>query len=445
MNHRLADVELSSIELGRRFREDYEGLDELVASIKEKGVLQPIALMEQEDGKYLLLAGGRRFFASAQLGLETISAKIFPLMDELNRREVELVENVNRKAMSYAELAAITAQIEQLEIAKFGKASSGPSNKEAASLAKIAALLGTNRTTVSENLMLARAIEADPSIGTRKNRSEALKAVQKASADMAHAELARRHLAAAAKTDVDVDRIRLLKSYVLGDFFQEAAKLPDGFFHLCEVDPPYGIDLPNIKQKSSETTVQGYNEIPAGEYVDFISRLLAECYRLLMENGWLIFWFGPDPWFDTVLRAIRKAGFSCNSIPAIWHKVSSNYQANHPEMYMANAYEPFFYARKGSPVLAKQGHSNVFPFPSVPQQTKFHPTERPIEMIEEVIGRFALPTCKLLVPFLGSGNTLLAAANLKIPAVGYDLEQSYKDRFTVRASNGRPGEYRSYV
>ena len=77
-----------------RVRMDAEQLDELAASIREHGVLQPILVTETLDG-YQLVAGERRFRASKQAGLERIPAVIRQLADR-DQLELALVENLQR-------------------------------------------------------------------------------------------------------------------------------------------------------------------------------------------------------------------------------------------------------------------------------------------------------------------------------------------------------------
>jgi DNA modification methylase len=94
-----------------------------------------------------------------------------------------------------------------------------------------------------------------------------------------------------------------------------------------------------------------------------------------------------------------------------------------PESILANNYECFFYVRKGYPSITRQGRANVFSYKTVPAQRKVHPTERPIELIQDILQTFCWEGARLMVPFAGSGNTLLAASNLGLTAFGYDLSE----------------------
>jgi site-specific DNA-methyltransferase (adenine-specific) len=119
----------------------------------------------------------------------------------------------------------------------------------------------------------------------------------------------------------------------------------------------------------------------------------------------------------------------------IWTKPSG--QSMSPETRLANAYEMFFYAWKGTPVLNRMGRSNIFNTPPVPAQQKTHPTERPIELMKELYDTFAFPGSRILIPFLGSGNGILAAHELKMEALGFELSKGYRDSFLVKLNGMR--------
>jgi site-specific DNA-methyltransferase (adenine-specific) len=131
---------------------------------------------------------------------------------------------------------------------------------------------------------------------------------------------------------------------------------------------------------------------------------------------------------------IKGAGFGVTRLCGIWTKGTPG-QSMNPSIRLANSYEMFFYAWKGSPALNKAGHGNDFNFPPVPAQQKVHPTERPIELMKDLYETFAFPGSRVLIPFLGSGNGLLAANALGMPAVGFELSRSYKDSFLVKANS----------
>ena len=83
-----------------------ETLDELAASIREHGVLQPILVRPIGQNRYQLVAGERRWRASKQAGLETIPALIEQIDDD-TALEISIIENLQREDISPLDEAAM--------------------------------------------------------------------------------------------------------------------------------------------------------------------------------------------------------------------------------------------------------------------------------------------------------------------------------------------------
>jgi len=78
-------------------------MQELVASIKQHGVIQPI-LVRQNGTRYVIIAGERRYRAAKSIGLTTIPA-IVKSMREQEYREISLIENLQREDLNALEEA----------------------------------------------------------------------------------------------------------------------------------------------------------------------------------------------------------------------------------------------------------------------------------------------------------------------------------------------------
>jgi len=90
---------------------DEQALNELSASIKEHGLLQPIVVIEKEEG-YLLIAGERRLRAHKLAGIEEIKAIIADVdIDDIKLRELALLENIQRENLNAIELANSYAEL----------------------------------------------------------------------------------------------------------------------------------------------------------------------------------------------------------------------------------------------------------------------------------------------------------------------------------------------
>jgi ParB family chromosome partitioning protein len=83
---------------------DEEALEELVVSIKELGIIQPLTVRKIDDNKYQLITGERRLRAAAKAGLKKVPAYIREAEDE-NMLELALVENIQREDLDAIEVA----------------------------------------------------------------------------------------------------------------------------------------------------------------------------------------------------------------------------------------------------------------------------------------------------------------------------------------------------
>ena len=83
---------------------DAAALDDLAASIREHGVLQPLLVRRLEKGGYELIAGERRLKASGIAGLKEVPVRVRDV-DDKNSLEVSLIENLQREGLNPIEEA----------------------------------------------------------------------------------------------------------------------------------------------------------------------------------------------------------------------------------------------------------------------------------------------------------------------------------------------------
>ena len=83
---------------------DQDALNELAASIKVHGIVQPIVLNQQPDGQYLIIAGERRWRAANICGLKTVPAVIKNYTDK-QIKEISIIENLQREDLNPIEAA----------------------------------------------------------------------------------------------------------------------------------------------------------------------------------------------------------------------------------------------------------------------------------------------------------------------------------------------------
>ena len=114
---------------------DSTALEELTASIKQHGVLEPILFRQDTDGVLYIVAGERRFAAAQNAGLTTVPA----IFIEGNHAEISLVENLLRQDL---------AAVEEAEALK------GLMDVQQYTQEQLAGIIGKAASTISEILSL---------------------------------------------------------------------------------------------------------------------------------------------------------------------------------------------------------------------------------------------------------------------------------------------------
>jgi len=406
----IEEVPIDKVKVGGRYRIDLGDLGGLKASIRSKGLLQPITI----DTKKNLLAGERRLKACIDLGHETIPCVIREVEGEVDALEIELIENICRKDMTWQERTLLDKRIYDLRLEQ---------DKDW-TLEKQSILTGSSKGSVARRVALADVIEGIPEIGEQDSEEKGWKVYKK---------LEERMVIQSLKKQEDVSPLKggavhADSHYIIADTLIALPSVNGGIAHFAEVDPPYAIDLKKRKGRNADTKqLDMYNEVDEDKYPDFLRIVATETYRVLKGNSFCVWWFGMT-WYPVVRDVLREVGFKVNDIPGIWVKGGAGQTAS-PDTMLASGYEPFFIARKGNPKMPGAGRGNVFSFSPVPTQKKVHPTERPISLMEEIINTFVYPSSIILVPFLGSGVTLRAAYKNNLIGFGYDLDEMNKGRF----------------
>lgn len=156
------EIELSKIQVNPdqpRHVFDEEALQELAASIRQIGVIQPITLRKIDDDLYQIIAGERRYRASSIAGLNSIPAYIRTAEDE-TVMEMALIENIQREDLNSIEIAlAYQNLIEAYNLTQ----------------ERLSERIGKKRTTIANYLRLLK-LPAEIQMGIRDKKI-----------DMAHA------------------------------------------------------------------------------------------------------------------------------------------------------------------------------------------------------------------------------------------------------------------
>ena len=418
---KVKNIPLSDIIIKDRFRQELGSLASLSESIAEKGLIQPITV----DTNLVLIAGGRRHAAAILAGLDEIPCIIRDIVDEIDAREIELFENIHRKDMEWQEQIRLIARIHTLMIEKHGD------NWTQLATSK---LLGRSRSAVTDAVELSEAMEVIPELEESSTADSARKKYKRVIEEV----IVKEALNEAKEKNQKRAIIWASDHFVVADVFKRIGAIADGVMHFAEVDPPYGIDLKKMRKDKGEH-LKTYDEIDAKDYPGFIEEISKQIYRVLYPNAFCVWWHGPT-WSSMVLGTLLNVGFKVDIIPAIWYKPGGGF-TNSPNTKLARSYEPFFVCTKGEPMLRARGRSNVYAIPGVPPSQRIHATERPVELIQEILRTFAYPQARVIVPFLGSGNTLIACYKEGMTGFGYDLSKEHKRGFLIRVAKQFPKDF----
>jgi ParB family chromosome partitioning protein len=139
----LRHIPVDQIERGQyqpRQRFDEEALEELAASIKQHGLMQPVVVTEVSANRFQLIAGERRWRASQRVGLATIPAVVKVVQPD-QQLAMALIENIQRENLNPMEEAiALSRLIEEFQLTHQAVADS----------------VGKSRTAVTNAIRLTR-------------------------------------------------------------------------------------------------------------------------------------------------------------------------------------------------------------------------------------------------------------------------------------------------
>ncbi len=215
-------------------------------------------------------------------------------------------------------------------------------------------------------------------------------------------------------------------------------ELPDSSVHLVVTSPPYNVG----KEYDQDFTLQ--------EYLEFLKKVWKEVYRVLVPGGRVcinIANLGRKPYIPLhafIINDMLDIGFLMRG-EIIWNKASSASpstawgswcSAANPTLRDVHEYILVFskgtFKRKSlgkKSTISKEEFleftKSVWTFPAVSAKEIGHPAPFPVELPYRCIQLYTYEGDVVLDPFMGSGQTALAAVKTGRFYVGYDIEEKY--------------------
>lgn len=207
---------------------------------------------------------------------------------------------------------------------------------------------------------------------------------------------------------------------------------------LVVIDPPYEVSRDTNFAAGEETgrDVDRFRmSMDFGDWDNNFTGLdvvIKECYRVLKKSGTLICFY--DLWKITILKEyFDKAKFK--QIRFIEWQKTNPVPINSKLNYLTNSREIAVTGVKcGKPVFHSEYDNGIYKHPIYHDKNRFHPTQKPIKLIEELIEKHSNKGDVVLDCFSGSGTTAIACINTYRNFVGCEISKEYFEKSVERIS-----------
>ncbi len=233
----------------------------------------------------------------------------------------------------------------------------------------------------------------------------------------------------------------------LGDCLSVMASLPDNSVELLWTDPPYGHSNHDGDFNARLNEHRGIESKPiANDSMDemrtVVDAMLSDAVRLLNEDCCCCCCCccgggGPKPTFAWVANRMDSGGLQFfHSV--IWDKLNPGlgwrYRRQHEMVMIAH--------RKGGTLRWQDDAKAVRNiYSQMPPRNRVHPNEKPLEMVGHFINLHSYPGDTVLDPFMGSGTTGLAAAQLGRKFIGIEIDETHFETALRRIREFSHGDF----
>lgn len=225
-------------------------------------------------------------------------------------------------------------------------------------------------------------------------------------------------------------------SLVNQNCFDFLKTVPDKSVDLVLIDPPYEVSRDTNFQSGEakgNDTDRFRVSMNFGDWDNNFTGLdlvIKECHRLLKDGGTLICFY--DLWKLTTLKEyFELANFKqlrfiewvkTNPVPL---NSKTNYLTNSREIAVVGV-------KKGKPIFNSEYDNGIYKYPICHDKGRFHPTQKPVALLEDLILKHSNENDTILDCFAGSGSTAVAAHNTNRNFIGCELSKEYFDKTLER-------------
>ena len=388
-------------------------IEELSESIRERGLLHPLAVQDLNTTppSYLVRAGRKRLRACEMIGHMEVPCVIVS-GNEQELKLIQIEENLRRYNLPWWEICAYIADWHALRQEEKGIAEpkKGKAKRERPghSMRDTAAELGKSLGFISEAIALDAAVKRDPVLRKIKDRDTAIRLVRSA------AKRIEAELGAEAPVEFAINQV------YNGSATDILKQFPHSSFNACITDPPW-LKYVDEKLTRDDDTVPVFKEV----------------YRVLKPDSFLYMFVGFED-FRSYSRRLPHFGFTVAKTPLFWVKKELRVKRTEPDAPLLGSAEDYkavlhgvviskgaraweysrdfeliLLAVKGSPSLTHSTQqSSVLVYPPLPPVKLTHPHEKPIKAIQHILRDCSHEGSVILDPFSGSGAHIEACESM---------------------------------
>ena len=221
------------------------------------------------------------------------------------------------------------------------------------------------------------------------------------------------------------------------DCFNVFPKIKNNSIDLVFADPPYFLSNNGLSIHSGKIVSvnkgEWDKESVQGDMNDFNYRWLSQCFRVLKESG-SIYVTGTKHNIFNVKENMEKIGFHIINI-IIWHKVDpppliykNKYRFSYEFIIFASKTKNYYFNFEYLKSISNKEMDDVWELPSVSIKEKkcgYHPTQKPLCLLDRIINASSKSNDIVLDPFLGSGTTAVSALKNKRRILGIEKDSKF--------------------
>lgn len=219
-----------------------------------------------------------------------------------------------------------------------------------------------------------------------------------------------------------------------GDCLERMKEIPDGSVDCAVIDPPYKIVAGGCRKVADNECSGIFNKRKDNKRTDWVDEVrtgkmfkhndikfsawLPELFRVSKEKTHCYLMINSRNLKDLQVEA-EKAGFEFQNL-LIWDKGNVT-----PNRYYMQGFECILMLRKGrAKTINVRGSSNILRVPNIIGNKK-HPSEKPVELLQIMIGNSTNEGDTVIDPFMGSGTTGVACVNTGRNFIGIEKDDNY--------------------